>query len=78
MQGSRLQQQQLTPDRLAEALVPLFGDTAERRQQLADFARLDALMEIGTAWPARRAADAVLAAVGRRKPESAGKIATKQ
>jgi lipid-A-disaccharide synthase len=67
-----------TPDRLAEALVPLFGDTPERRQQVADFARLDALMEIGTAWPARRAADAVLAAVGRRRPEPTGKIATKQ
>jgi lipid-A-disaccharide synthase len=67
-----------TPDRLAEALVPLFGDTEERRQQIADFGRLDALMEIGTVWPARRAADAVLAAVGRHNPHPAGKIASKQ
>jgi lipid-A-disaccharide synthase len=55
-----------TPDRLAEALVPLLGDTAERRRQLADFARLDTIMEIGTAWPARRAADAVLERVQQK------------
>ncbi|MFZ5693365.1 MAG: lipid-A-disaccharide synthase [Pseudomonadota bacterium] len=49
-----------TPDRLAAALTPLLSDSPERRRQLDAFARLDAIMEIGTAQPARRAAEIVL------------------
>lgn len=56
-------QEECTPDRLADALAPLFTDTPERRRQVEAFARLDAIMEIGSRAPAARAADVVLAAV---------------
>lgn len=56
-----LLQQDCTPERLADALAPLLSDTPERRRQLAAFARLDAAMEIGTAFPSERAAEIVLA-----------------
>ena len=52
-----------TPQRLAEALLPLLGDTPERRTQLAAFARLDMLMSLGDATPSGRAADLVLETV---------------
>jgi lipid-A-disaccharide synthase len=54
-------QRDCTAENLAQALVPLFTDTPERRRQVEAFARLDAIMEIGTASPAQRAADIVLA-----------------
>ena len=53
-------QSDCTPDRLAGALVPLLGDTPERRRQVEAFATLDAIMEIGSRTPAARAADIVL------------------
>lgn len=53
-------QQDCTPEKLGPALVPLLRDTPERRRQLDAFAKLDAIMEIGSAEPARRAADIVL------------------
>jgi len=61
-------QRQATPDRLAAALAPLIGDTPERQQQLAAFARLDAVMAIGSARPSDAAAGIVLevATRGRR------------
>ena len=46
-------QRDCTADRLAEALVPLLGDTPERRRQIEAFARLDAIMEIGKGSPER-------------------------
>ncbi|HEU4659452.1 MAG TPA: lipid-A-disaccharide synthase [Pseudolabrys sp.] len=49
-----------TGARLAGALLPLFSDSPERRRQLAAFARLDAIMEIGTASASARAAEIVL------------------
>jgi lipid-A-disaccharide synthase len=58
-------QEDCTPGRLANALVPLFGDTPERRRQVEAFARLDAIMEIGSRAPAARAADVVLATLRR-------------
>jgi lipid-A-disaccharide synthase len=54
-----------TADKLADALVPLLDDTAERRRQIEAFSRLDAIMEIGSASPATRAADVVLEVVQR-------------
>src|SRR5690606_10281766 len=48
------------PERMAAALAPLLGDTAERARQVASFAKLDAIMDIGTARPSDRAADIVL------------------
>ena len=53
-------QEECTPQHLAEGLVPLFADTAERQRQIEAFARLDEIMEIGTSAPAARAADIVL------------------
>jgi lipid-A-disaccharide synthase len=53
-------QDDCTPERLADALAPLIGDTPERRRQVEAFARLDAIMEIGSRTPAARAADIVL------------------
>jgi lipid-A-disaccharide synthase len=55
-----LVQEECTPQRLAEALAPLLGDTPERRRQVEAFATLDAIMEIGSRAPAARAADIVL------------------
>jgi lipid-A-disaccharide synthase len=53
-------QRQATPDRLAAALLPLIADTPERRKQLNAFARLDAIMGIGTTVPSEKAASVVL------------------
>ena len=58
-----LVQDECTPDRLADALVPLLGDTPQRRRQVEAFAKLDAIMEIGTREPAARAADIVLGSI---------------
>jgi hypothetical protein len=57
-------QRACTPENLAAALVPLLRDTAARRRQIEAFARLDRLMEIGTAVPSERAAAVVLGCVG--------------
>ncbi len=53
-------QRDCTPDRLANALVPLLADTPERRQQIAAFARLDAILEADKGSPSDRAAAVVL------------------
>jgi lipid-A-disaccharide synthase len=55
-----LLQRACTPHSLADALVPLLSDTPQRRRQVEGFARLDRIMEIGTASPSRRAAEIVL------------------
>jgi lipid-A-disaccharide synthase len=57
-------QRDCTPERLAGALVPLLGDTPERRRQTAAFAGLDTIMEIGRASPSDRAAAVVLKGIG--------------
>jgi lipid-A-disaccharide synthase len=54
-----LLQDACTPERLAATLAPLLADTPERRRQLAAFARLDAIMQIGAARPSERAAEIV-------------------
>ena len=61
-----LVQEDCTPERLADALAPLLGDTPERRRQVEAFATLDAIMEIGSRAPAARAADIVLSLARRR------------
>jgi lipid-A-disaccharide synthase len=53
-------QRDANPARLAAALAPLIGETPERGRQLAAFARLDAVMRIGTARPSEAAAEVVL------------------
>ncbi len=45
-----------TPEKLAEALLPLLGDTPERQRQIDAFGRLDMLMKIGDEAPSERAA----------------------
>jgi lipid-A-disaccharide synthase len=60
-------QDDCTPEKLADALVPLIGDTPERRRQVEAFSWLDSIMEIGSRAPAARAADIVLGSV--RRPE---------
>jgi lipid-A-disaccharide synthase len=51
-----------TPEKLTEALLPLFADSPERQRQLAAFARLDDVMSIGDEPPSMRAARIVLEA----------------
>jgi len=53
-------QQDCTPENLSAALLPLLGDTLERRRQVEAFSRLDEIMEIGSAVPSARAAEIVL------------------
>ena len=65
-----------TAERLCDALVPLIGDTPERRRQIEAFAKLDQIMEIGAQAPAQRAADIVLAGLPRRAMPFAGPAAT--
>jgi lipid-A-disaccharide synthase len=55
-------QRDCTPEKLAAAVAPLLTDSPQRRAQLAAFAGLDEIMEIGKAVPSARAATAVLAA----------------
>jgi lipid-A-disaccharide synthase len=60
-----LLQREATAPKLADALVPLIGDTPERRRQCGALARLDAIMELGVAVPSARAAAVVLATARR-------------
>jgi lipid-A-disaccharide synthase len=66
-------QENCTAEKLAGGLLPLIGDTPERRAQIDAFARLDDIMEIGRQTPAAQAADIVLAAARVRPgtPETA-------
>ncbi len=61
-------QHDCTAERLAGALIPLFGDSPERRRQIEAFSRIDAIMEIGSSAPAVRAADIVLDMARRGLP----------
>jgi lipid-A-disaccharide synthase len=54
-----------TPDRLADALAPLFGDTSQRAAQLAAAERVIATTRIEGEAPSRRAARIVLQAAAR-------------
>jgi lipid-A-disaccharide synthase len=68
-----------TAPALAEALVPLLGDTPARHRQLAAFATLDAVMGLGTA-PSAKAADTVLSVIARaraaRLPDAGNVVST--
>jgi lipid-A-disaccharide synthase len=63
-------QRDCTPQRLADALLPLLSETPQRRRQIEAFGRLDSIMAIGTAAPSDKAAAIVLDAAqrGRREP----------
>jgi lipid-A-disaccharide synthase len=62
-----LLQHDCTPDNLAQSLLPLLKDSAQRRRQIEAFARLDGIMGIGAGSPAVRAADVVLQVVRARQ-----------
>jgi lipid-A-disaccharide synthase len=64
-------QRDCTPQNLAAALAALIGDTAERRRQIEAFARLDAIMGIGTASPSSEAAAIVLDTARRGRGDRA-------
>jgi lipid-A-disaccharide synthase len=57
-----------TPEKLADAVLPLFSDTPERRRQVEAFQRMDELMKIGDEAPSERAARIVeeVLAAGRK------------
>ena len=61
-------QRDCTPQRLADALIPLLSDTPQRRRQVAAFGRLDRIMAPTAAAPSALAAATVLdmARHGRR------------
>ncbi len=69
-------QHEATSQNLADALLPLLGDTAERRAQTQAFSRLDAIMEIGTAAPSDRAAAIVLEQARRLNQPSKEAVAS--
>lgn len=52
-----------TPQALAGALLPLIGDTPERRRQIEAFSTLDRIMDVGGPAPSDRAAMVVLQAI---------------
>jgi lipid-A-disaccharide synthase len=58
-------QRDCTPEKLADALIPLISDTIERRRQIEAFHGLDTIMGIGTLAPTAKAA-AIVADVARR------------
>lgn len=60
-------QSECTPDRLADALVPLLGETPARRRQLEAFARLDTIMDLASEAPSDRAARAVMGLIARHR-----------
>jgi lipid-A-disaccharide synthase len=72
-----LLQRDCTPEKLADALLPLLRDTPERRRQLDAFGRLDQIMGTGSAVPSSTAADIVrdLARRGRSAMTEASGIA---
>jgi lipid-A-disaccharide synthase len=59
-------QRDCTAKNLADALEPLLRDTPQRQRQLQAFAKLDAIMEIGSAVPSQRAAEVVLSYAANR------------
>jgi len=56
-----LLQRQATAKNLADALVAIARDSPQRRRQCEAFARLDAVMEVGSRAPSERAAAIVIA-----------------
>jgi lipid-A-disaccharide synthase len=71
-------QHEATAENMAGALLPLLGDTAQRREQLEAFSRLDGIMEIGTAAPSDRAAAIVLEHASRFNQPSTEAVASAQ
>jgi lipid-A-disaccharide synthase len=70
-------QRDCTPEKLADALLPLISETADRRRQVDAFRALDAVMALGAPSPSSQAAAVVLdvARRGRRDVAVANKAA---
>jgi lipid-A-disaccharide synthase len=70
-------QRDCTPEKLADALLPLMSETSDRRRQIEAFHGLDAIMAVGALSPSSRAAAIVLdiARRGRRDVAVANKAA---
>ncbi len=66
-----LLQRDCTPEKLADALVPLIAETPARRRQIEAFARLDAIMGVGQLAPSSQAAAIVLDLARRGRPAHA-------
>jgi lipid-A-disaccharide synthase len=69
-----LLQRDCTPEKLAEALLPLIAGTPARQRQIEAFAKLDAIMGVGTMAPSSQAATIVLDLA--RRGRSATALAT--
>jgi lipid-A-disaccharide synthase len=63
-----LLQREANRDQLAAALISLLADTAERNNQIRAFARLDAIMGIGSVAPSETAAEIVTGLAHRGRP----------
>jgi lipid-A-disaccharide synthase len=62
-------QQDCTPEKLAQALREVLGDSPLRRRQVEAFAKIDAILSTGNQPPSARAADIVLATMRKsRRP----------
>jgi lipid-A-disaccharide synthase len=61
-----LLQRACTPQGLADTLAPLLAESPQRQRQVAAFARLDEIMQIGKAEPSRRAAEIVTGLIASR------------
>jgi lipid-A-disaccharide synthase len=62
-----------TPDKMADALLPLLSATAERRRQIEAFSRLDSIMEVDQATsPSERAAEVVAGVIARAQTKTPG------
>jgi len=60
-------QENCTPERLADALRDVLGDSALRRKQLEAFAKIDQILSTGNLPPSARAADIVLATMRKAR-----------
>ena len=60
-------QQDCSPEKLAQALGEVLGDSALRRKQTEAFAKIDQIMSTGNQPPSVRAADIVLATLRKSR-----------
>jgi lipid-A-disaccharide synthase len=70
-------QRDCTPEKLADALVNLVGNTPARRRLVDAFARLDAIMGVGGASPSEQAATIVLDLARRGRRDLAAGVAVR-
>ncbi len=60
-------QQDCTPEKLAQALRDVLGDSAQRRKPIEAFAKIDQILSTGDLPPSARAADIVLATMRKAR-----------